>query len=90
MKNLIKMKDNQLSIGDKCLLVRREYGFQNKIGGRIIPARVKTFQNIKGIVEPVFAEIGNAKNNELTLSKYFVFTDLQKAIDSISIKEKYK
>jgi hypothetical protein len=79
-------KNKQLQIGDKCLLVSRDYAYQNKRGGRILIAKVKTFCNYSGTVEPVFFEVGNSKRGEMTLAKYVVFVDLQEAIDSISIK----
>jgi hypothetical protein len=66
-------------IGSKCLLVHRKYCRSNLVGGRIIPVRVKTWENKKGIPEPVFTIIGSPKH-ELTLDYYVAFIDEQKAI----------
>jgi hypothetical protein len=77
---------NSLTIGSKCFLVSRSYAFQNKWGGKILLAKVVTFQNIAGNIEPVFKEIGNSKV-ELTVKNYIPFVDIQTAIDSIITKK---
>jgi hypothetical protein len=84
-----KEKDHKLEktlkIGEKCILVHRTYAFQNKKGGRLIPARLSTYANINGKVEPVFTIIG-APKSEVTMGTYIPFIDVQKAIDSIITK----
>ena len=42
---------NELTIGSKCFLVHRSYANQKKWG-------VKTFENRKGFVTPIFYESG--------------------------------
>lgn len=74
-------------IGAKCLLVHRAYCKKNILGGRIIPARVKTWENKTGFPEPIFTIIGQPKY-ELTLANYIPFMDEQEAIDAIKITKK--
>lgn len=74
-------------IGSRCLLVHRKYCRSNIVGGRIILAKVKTWENKKGVPEPVFTMIGQSKH-ELTLANYLPFIDEQKAIDAIKINKK--
>lgn len=80
-----KAQDKVLNIGEKCILVHRSYVNQNKVGGMLIPARLKTYKNINGKVEPVFTIIG-APKSEATLDFYIPFLDVQKAIDAIITK----
>lgn len=82
MENRNKKTTDQLTIGSKCYLVHKGYAFKNKIGGRIVPARVSTFVNTRGEVEPEFVKIGNSKQ-EMTMKNYVPFVDVQSAIDSI-------
>ena len=74
-------KQTELTIGCRCFLVHRSYAYQNKWGGKIILAKVYTFQNRKGKVEPVFKELGNKQ--ELSLENYIPFIDIEEAIKSI-------
>lgn len=77
-----KVSNKVLEIGGKCILVHRSYAGQKKPGGMLIPARLKTYKNINGKVEPVFTIIG-APKSEVSLEFYIPFLDVQKAIDSI-------
>lgn len=72
-----------LTIGDKCYLVHKEYIGKCVWGSRIIVAKVKTFQNIKGFPVPVFTEVGNSKR-ELTMDVYIPYVEVNKAIEAIS------
>ena len=76
-------KEVILDIGSKCYLVRREFAFKKRIGGKIIPARLKTYENIAGKVEPVFTAIGGSSANELRLTHYIPFINTQEAVDAI-------
>jgi hypothetical protein len=77
-----KKTTEDLTIGDKCFLVRKEYIGLNANGARIIVAKVKTFENKKGIAIPIFTEVGNSKR-ELTMENYLPFVEVSKAIEAI-------
>jgi hypothetical protein len=83
----MKKQFESLKLGSKCILVHRKYAFQNTVGGRLIPARLKTWHNKTGVPEPIFTIIGHSKY-ELTLEHYIPFIDEQKAIKSIITKKK--
>lgn len=82
----MKKDKKDLSIGDKCLLVHRNYVNKNVLGGRLIPVRLKTWENRTGIPEPVFTIIGQPRH-ELTLANYIPFIDEQEAINAIKINK---
>ena len=85
MEKREKKTTDQLTIGSKCFLVHRGYAYKKKTGGRIIPARVSTFANIKGTVQPEFLKIGDSKF-EMHMVNYIPFVDVQSAIDAITSK----
>jgi len=73
---------NELTIGSKCFLVHRSYANQKKWGGKIILAKVKTFENRKGFVTPIFYELGR-KSVEMTVDHYIPYIDIKEAIKAI-------
>lgn len=70
-----------LTIGTKVMLVNKAYSHQNKPGGKILSARVSSFWNNGGKVEPMF-KIPNYKE-EVSLSTFDVFIDQEEALKAI-------
>lgn len=74
-----------LDIGDKGYLVSKHFAGKGLKGGKVLPARVRTYQNISGTVEPVFQSPGI--RYDLTLSQYEYFDDIKEAVKSIESKK---
>ena len=71
-----------LTIGSKIFVVHRDYAFKKKPGGKVLPAKVVAFHNVKGCVEIIF-RITGGKPVDLTLDHYIPFVLITKAIDAI-------
>jgi hypothetical protein len=76
-----------LTIGSKVFVVHKDYAYKNKLGSRVVHARVTAFVNKTGTVEPEFRIIGQSKNSpDLSPSHYYVYKDIKLAITAITTK----
>ena len=73
-----------LKIGSQIYAVHRKY-VDEKIGGKIIVCRLKTFENRGGEIMPVLTEKGNARY-VIPAETHYVYVELSKAIDAIRTK----
>ena len=75
-----------LKIGSMVYAVHKKYVKKEaNEGGRIQVCRVKTFQNVKGIIMPVLTLVGNSKI-EVSTKTHKAYVELSKAIDAIRTK----
>lgn len=78
-----KLDISNITIGSKVFIVHNGYAYKNKEGGIVHQARVVSFINRKGIIEPEFRMIGQSGPN-LSAAQYKVFTNIQEAIKAIA------
>ena len=68
-----------LTIGSKCFAVHRSVSKGDHMSGSIFQVRIIRFENVQGKLEVVFKQVGYKQ--ELRLSNYFLFKDINKAIN---------
>jgi len=78
-KKTYKLTD--LTIGSKVFVVHKNYAFEKKVGGKVIPARVVSFVNSGGTVIPEFKIVGYP--NPVNEHSHIPFTDIKRAIAAI-------
>jgi hypothetical protein len=77
------MKIENLTIGSKVFIVHSSYAKkENKSGAYVNQARIVSFVNKAGIVEPEFRMIGQ-KGPNLSAAQYSVFDNIKDAINAI-------
>lgn len=78
------INNTELNIGDLVYAVHKKY-VDEKLGGRIIVCRVRTFENSKGEIIPILTEVGNVKNR-ITSENNYIYHHINAAIDAIRTK----
>lgn len=71
------------SINTKVYLVHKDYKDKQLQNGKIIPARVKTYENKKGQIIPICHAIGDSKKHPLSTDCYYLFTNINDAVQAI-------
>lgn len=75
---------SDLTIGSKVYIVHNTYAFQSKVGGKVSLARIVSFVNKSGKIEPEFRLVGQPTvSSNLSMEHYHVFTDIKKALNAI-------
>lgn len=74
-------------IGTTLYCVYMTYIDDKMSGGKIIPCRVKSYQNIQGEIHPVLTEIGNSRR-EVSPTTHYIYEDVRDAIAAIDTKNK--
>lgn len=79
-----------LNIGTRMFAVGKTWVDQNAqdAGAKVIVCRVKTYQNVGGVVTPVLQEIGG--KTCVTNINHYIYDTLAKAVDAISSTTKTK
>jgi hypothetical protein len=81
-KKTYNLKD--LNIGTRLFVVHNKYAFQKILGGKILPARIVSFVNITGQIEPEFRLVGQpSTSSNLRVDNYTIFTDIKEALKAI-------
>lgn len=70
-----------LTIGSKVFVVHKSYAFSKKAGGKVLPAKIVSFVNVAGVVQPELKIVGHSAI--VGESNYIIFTDIKKAIGAI-------
>lgn len=70
-------------IGSKVFLVHKQYKDKKLNGGKIIPCKVKTYENVNGKILPVCSIIGDSRKTIMEDS-YYLFDNVNDAIEAIS------
>ena len=73
-------------IGTKVYAIHSHYVNKSPIGGKIIPCKVITYENINGIVEPICKKIGS--KIEPGVSTHVFYSDIKEALKVLSRKTK--
>jgi len=73
-----------LKIGTVVYAVHKSYVELN-VGGKIIPSRIKTYENVDGEVRPVLRVIGEKR--EVTHAFHNIYENFDDAIDAITTKK---
>lgn len=71
-----------LTIGSKIFVVHNSYANKKREGGIVNQARIVSFVNRKGFIEPEFRMIGQ-KGPNLSTAHYMVFDNIQEAVNAI-------
>ena len=72
-----------LNLGQKVLTVHRDYANKNRVGGKVVQAKVLSFRNISGDIHAELQIVGGSKTI-VTTEVYFLFKTSQDAIAAIS------
>ena len=78
------MVESHWPIGTKVYAIHNHYVEKSPIGGKIIPCKVVTYENIDGIVEPVCRKIGSKVEPSITTHTFY--SDVNEAIKVLSRK----
>ena len=70
-----------LKIGSQIYAVHKRY-VDEKLGGKIVVCRTKSFENIQGEIIPILTEVGNAKHI-VSPKTHYIYLNLPDAIDAI-------
>ena len=70
-------------IGSKVFLTHKKWKDEKIFGGRVIPCKVKSYENIGGTIVPICSEIGNSRNT-FTTSTHYLHTSIEEAVLAIS------
>lgn len=74
----------ELTINSKIFVVHKSYAYKNKVGGRVVQARVTAFSNKNGKIVPEFRIVGQPGSSpDVSESHYEWFQDINLAIDAI-------
>lgn len=71
-----------LNLGQKVLAVHRDYAYKNKVGGKVVQAKVLSFRNISGDIHAELQIAGGSKA-VATTEVYLLFKTSQDAIEAI-------
>jgi len=81
-KKSYNLKD--LTIGTRLFVVHNKYAFQKITGGRVLSARIVSFVNMNGQVEPEFRLVGQpSASGNLRVDNYTIFTSVKEALKAI-------
>lgn len=75
-------------IGTKVYAIHNHYVEKSPIGGKIIPCKVVSYENIDGIVEPICRKIGAKAEPSPHLHTFYI--DLEEAFKVLSRNPKKK
>jgi len=78
----------QLKIGTTVFCVHNDYVDKNVNGAKIIPCKVRSYQNMDGVIRPLVRPVGS--RNDLSLKNHILYTDLDKAVKAIGPLTKSK
>jgi hypothetical protein len=71
----------QLKIGMTVYCVHKDYVDKNVNGAKVIPCKIRSYQNMEGTVQPMVRAVGS--RNDLSLKNHTLYTDLDKAVKAI-------
>ena len=72
-----------LKIGTTVFLVNKAWKKHQRIGGKVIPARVIGYENVEGEILPIL----KSGRVEVSSTHNHIFTDLNDAVDAIRSKK---
>ncbi len=80
------MVESYLPIGTKVYGIHEHYVEKSPIGGKIIPCKIVSYENVDGRIEPIYRKIGAKVEPSIVTHRFYI--DLDEAIKVLSRKTK--
>lgn len=75
-----------LNINSQVFAVHKTYAHTKLKNGRILVGKVKSYQNVNGVIYPIIKEVGSAVIVDARMHEFYL--SLHEAVDAITTEEK--